>query len=159
MLTLQKIGNCYNRAILEITCLRTDKKPIEKFDGHTIANGSILQELDGERYRYDEQNKKWILAKNSSSILGREIELRKNATHIQWKYTDEDEEGWINLVPLEEISGTDGISPILSVDKKDKVTTLKVTDITGEKEVKIFDGKDAPNYDYISNIDIDAMFK
>ena len=43
---------------------------------------------------------------NIEGVAAPSIELRKTATHIQWKYTNE--ESWTNLVSLDEISGEDG---------------------------------------------------
>lgn len=40
---------------------------------------------------------------------GREIELRNNGTHIQWRYTDS--ETWTDLVDLEELRGPAGETP------------------------------------------------
>lgn len=39
---------------------------------------------------------------------GREIELRKSDKFIQWKYVDEDDDEWRDLVALEELKGKDG---------------------------------------------------
>lgn len=43
---------------------------------------------------------------NIEGVAPASIELRKTATHIQWKLADQ--ETWINLVSLDEISGQDG---------------------------------------------------
>lgn len=39
---------------------------------------------------------------------GREVELRNNGTQIQWKYTDEPDTAWRDLVALDAITGGDG---------------------------------------------------
>lgn len=39
---------------------------------------------------------------------GREIEMRSNETHIQWRYTGEDDESWKDLISLDLIKGKDG---------------------------------------------------
>ena len=39
---------------------------------------------------------------------GREVELRTNDTHIQWRYVGEDDNAWRDLVALDAITGGDG---------------------------------------------------
>ena len=103
MITLNKIGDYHNRQLLEIECLKSDEKPIGTIDGLVITNGSKLHELDGDTYEYDEQNKTWVLQpKSSGGADGREIELQKTQTHIQWRYVGTEE--WFDLVSLDEIS-------------------------------------------------------
>lgn len=103
MITLNKIGDYHNRQLLEIECLKADEKPIGTIDGLVITNGSKLHELDGDAYEYDEQNKTWVLQpKSSGGADGREIELQKTQTHIQWRYAGTEE--WFDLVSLDEIS-------------------------------------------------------
>lgn len=103
MITLNKIGDYHNRQVLEIECLKADEKPIGTIDGLVITNGSKLHELDGSTYEYDEQNKTWVLQpKSSGGADGREIELQKTQTHIQWRYVGTEE--WFDLVSLDEIS-------------------------------------------------------
>lgn len=69
---------------------------------------------------------------------GREIELRKTATHIQWHYVDDPK--WINLIALSELKGKDGMSQIFggngggggavdSVNGKTGVVVLDTSDI------------------------------
>lgn len=50
----------------------------------------------------------------SMSIRGANIEFQSNATHLQWKYVNDTE--WTDLVPLTEIQGTEGYTPIKGVD-------------------------------------------
>lgn len=45
---------------------------------------------------------------------GRDIELNKSSTHIQWRYVGD--LVWIDLVPLSDITGADGYTPIKGVD-------------------------------------------
>jgi len=45
---------------------------------------------------------------------GKQIELQKSATHIQWRYIGDDE--WIDLVALSELKGEDGTTPQKGVD-------------------------------------------
>ena len=40
-------------------------------------------------------------------IPGRDIELRNNITHIQWKYKDEDDTKWKDLISLEELQASE----------------------------------------------------
>ena len=61
MITLQKVGNSMNRAVLEISGLSTDEKPVAELDGVHITNGSIFEEIDtGTIYKYDEDAKEWV---------------------------------------------------------------------------------------------------
>ena len=39
---------------------------------------------------------------------GREIELQKNDTHIQWRYKDEGDDAWQDLIKISDITGQDG---------------------------------------------------
>ena len=48
-----------------------------------------------------------MTVKNSGAD-GREIELRVNATHIQWRYMGEDEADWQDLIALSALAGADG---------------------------------------------------
>jgi len=68
MVSLNKIGGKTNSKDSLVICgLSTDEKPIEKFEGYTIGNGSIFVEIDeGNEYLYDVENKKWNLRKVSS---------------------------------------------------------------------------------------------
>lgn len=49
-------------------------------------------------------------AKPQDGKDGREIELRTNETHIQWRYSGEDDEAWQDLIPIEGLKGEDGKS-------------------------------------------------
>lgn len=106
MVTLDKIGEIYNRMVLELSGESTDVKPIEYISDRPITNNSIFKELDtGIDYKYSEEAKKWIPQPKSSGgggADGREIELQTSVTHIQWKYVGEEE--WKDLVSLEELS-------------------------------------------------------
>lgn len=67
MITLDKIGGDYNRAVLELSGESTDKKPIEYINGKHITNNSVFKELDtGIDYKYSEETKKWIPQSKSS---------------------------------------------------------------------------------------------
>ena len=48
------------------------------------------------------------LVSGSGGQDGREVELRTNDTHIQWRYAGEDDNAWRNLVALDVITGSDG---------------------------------------------------
>lgn len=47
-------------------------------------------------------------AQGQKGADGRDIELQKSATHIQWKYTTEASSAWRNLVALADITGPSG---------------------------------------------------
>ena len=57
---------------------------------------------------------------------GREVELRTNETHVQWKYDDEAE--WTDLIALSELTGADGES----------VTVLVVEEVPAEPDPNTF---------------------
>ncbi|MDM8270264.1 hypothetical protein [Thermophilibacter provencensis] len=48
------------------------------------------------------------LVSGSGGQDGREVELRTNDTHIQWRYAGEDDDAWRDLVALDAITGGDG---------------------------------------------------
>jgi len=48
---------------------------------------------------------------------GREVVLQKSATHIQWKYADE--ETWTDLVALADLKGADGVNGIDGTDGRE----------------------------------------
>src|SRR5690606_29325141 len=48
---------------------------------------------------------------------GREIEIQKSATHIQWRY--EGDSSWIDLVSLTDLKGEDGYTPQKGTDYDD----------------------------------------
>ena len=61
MITLNEYGNKTNRVWLELYGLSTDEKPIEKFEGTFIGNGSIYYCMDSkETFIYDEENHRWL---------------------------------------------------------------------------------------------------
>lgn len=75
---------------------------------------------------------------------GREVELQKSATHIQWRYVGE--VSWTNLVALADIKGdtgaagsdgSDGYTPVKNVDYFDGEDGY-----TPVKDVDYFDGSD-----------------
>ena len=49
-----------------------------------------------------------IVASGPGGEDGQEVELRNNGTQIQWKYTDEPDTAWRDLVALDAITGGDG---------------------------------------------------
>ena len=52
---------------------------------------------------------------------GKDVELRKTSTHIQWKYTSEEDTAWRNLVALSEITGpagSGGLEGVIPVESK-----------------------------------------
>jgi len=64
MVTLQKMGNGFNRNILEIVCKSTDVKPLNStggIDGQMIDNGSSLFQMDDSRvFLFDYDGDEWI---------------------------------------------------------------------------------------------------
>ena len=79
MVTLQKIGNYMNRAVLEITGLSSENKPIGTIDGIVITNGSTYEEIDsGIIFKYNEANKEWI-EQPASGTAGGNISLDYSA--------------------------------------------------------------------------------
>ena len=47
-----------------------------------------------------------FIQQHSAAVDGREVEMQKSATHVQWRYVGE--ETWINLIPLADITGPSG---------------------------------------------------
>ncbi len=64
----------------------------------------------------------------------REIELRNDGSHIQWRYVGDG--AWMDLVPLDDIRGTDGSSPIKGVDyfTEEEISAIANTVETALKE-------------------------
>lgn len=62
MVTLNEVGNVTNRSAVTIYGLSTDTKPIDKWEGQSIENGSWYIEIDtGYVYLFDKENKLWII--------------------------------------------------------------------------------------------------
>lgn len=60
MVQLVKYGAMYNTNVMHIDGLSTETKPVDKFDGMAIPNGSIYTEIDtGDKYMFDAENKAW----------------------------------------------------------------------------------------------------
>ena len=60
MITLNEYVNKTNRVWLELYGLSSDEKPIEKFEGSLIGNGSTLYLMDTkEIFMYSEENHTW----------------------------------------------------------------------------------------------------
>ena len=79
MVTLQKIGSSMNRAVLEISGLSTDEKPVNELDGVHITNGSVYEEIDtGTTFKYNETNKEWI-EQPATGLSGGNISLDYSA--------------------------------------------------------------------------------
>lgn len=60
MITITGHQPGYGNYLLELSGKSTDEKPVGKFQGETIRNGSRFYELDtSAEYRYDEEEAKW----------------------------------------------------------------------------------------------------
>ena len=70
MVQLVKYGTWYNTNVMHIDGLSTETKPVGKFDGMAIPNGSIYTEIDtGDKYMFDAENKVWYkVSKNYVSL-------------------------------------------------------------------------------------------
>ncbi len=70
MVQLVKYGTRYNTNVMRIDGLSTETKPVDKFDGMAIPNGSIYTEIDtGDKYMFDAENKVWYkVSKNYVSL-------------------------------------------------------------------------------------------
>ena len=73
---------------------------------------------------------------------GREIELRKGETHIEWSYVGED--NWKQLVSLEELKGPkgqDGVTPNITIGNVETLSPGSQATVTrrGTTEAPIFD--------------------
>lgn len=61
MVTLKWLYGREVGGTIELVGLSTDAKPIKKYNGTTIRNGSSFFEIDtGELYFYDAENNEWI---------------------------------------------------------------------------------------------------
>lgn len=70
MVQLVKYGAWYNTNVMHIDGLSTDTKPVDKFDGMAIPNGSIYTEIDtGDKYMFDAENKAWYKVSKNYVIL------------------------------------------------------------------------------------------
>lgn len=47
-----------------------------------------------------------FIQEHSAAVDGREVEMQKSATHVQWRYVGDPT--WINLIPLTDITGPSG---------------------------------------------------
>ena len=74
----------------------------DKADNAKIVDGA-LQLMSGDREIGDRIR--------LSGAGGREIELRRGQTAIQWRYTDSNE--WTDLIPIADIKGDPGETPML----------------------------------------------
>lgn len=123
-----------------------------------VGQGSVCVVLENTNvYMFDESDDKWKLFVGGSSsgggsgipgIDGREIELQKGETAIQWRYVGDEE--WNDLVALGDLKGNDGangengqdgVTPNIQVGA---VTTLEpgeeaTVTITGTKENPVLD--------------------
>lgn len=91
---------------------REDFPLVGKKENFYISKTKEGQEVS-EIYYWDEQLNNYISI-SASSIeppTAREIEMRTNETHIQWKYINE--EVWNDLISLDSIKGEDGETPIV----------------------------------------------
>lgn len=70
MVQLVKYGSHFNTNVMRIDGLSTETKPVDKFDGMAIPNGSIYTEIDtGDKYMFDAENKVWYkVSKNYVSL-------------------------------------------------------------------------------------------
>lgn len=70
---------------------------------------------------------------------GREIELRKSSTHIEWRYVGES--NWTQLVSLNELKGNDGVTPNITIGNVETLSPGSQATVTrrGTTEAPIFD--------------------
>lgn len=70
MVQLVKYGSHFNTNVMRIDGLSAETKPVDKFDGMAIPNGSIYTEIDtGDKYMFDAENKVWYkVSKNYVSL-------------------------------------------------------------------------------------------
>ena len=85
-------------------------------DGSLGRNGDLYYKHDTcDVYRKNDGN--WQLSQNIKGVAGeqgpkgdpgKEVQLKKSETHIQWKYNSENDGEWKNLVALSELKGEKG---------------------------------------------------
>ena len=79
----------------------------ESYKGDTGAQGP--QGVQGEQGQKGDKGEQGL--QGNPGINGREVEFRKSATHIQWRYVDDsqtEDENWANLISLSELKGNPG---------------------------------------------------
>ena len=60
MVSIYRIIDFSSKYLFELVGLSTDEKPIGKFDGQPIKNGSLFFEMDtSNSFLYDEENSIW----------------------------------------------------------------------------------------------------
>ena len=95
------------------TIVFSDGNSIEINDGLTGADGENGKSLefiwDGTRLGIRIEGETNYQYSDLKGNDGREIELRKTENYIQWKYIDEEENSWRNLIEVNSIIGTDGV--------------------------------------------------
>lgn len=70
MVQLVKYGSHFNTNVMHIDGLSTETKPVDKFDGMAIPNGSIYTEIDtGDKYMFDAENKVWYKVSKNYILL------------------------------------------------------------------------------------------
>ncbi len=71
---------------------------------------------------------------------GREIELQKTSTYIQWRYKTGTDTTWKNLVKLSDLKGApgqDGASPTVTVTQSGETYTMTITNADGTVQTPI----------------------
>ena len=53
-----------------------------------------------------------FIQQHSAAVDGREVEMQKNSTHVQWRYVGDPT--WINLISLTDITGPSGADTVSS---------------------------------------------
>lgn len=114
MVTINKIGNSYNKTLIRMDCLSTDTKPIGEIDGIVLYNGSMIRELDtGKKYLYDEAAKEWHEVSNSSGGGGGGTGSGINVVHFELDQSQITPAIICDKTPEEVISLMDGQNPVV----------------------------------------------
>lgn len=111
-------NNKFDKVVLEGNNLKFYAKEIELFS-ITLPTGSGGSGVPGQD--------------------GREIELRKSSTHIEWRYVGES--NWTQLVSLNELKGNDGVTPNITIGNVETLSPGSQATVTrrGTTEAPIFD--------------------
>lgn len=116
-------------------------------DGYTAADVKAKYE-ENENTNAFTDDEKQKLEQISSGADGREVELAKSDTHVQWRYVGD--ELWVDLVALADLEGTTGDDgPAIELQTTETMIQWRVVgdvdwiDLIAQSELKGDPGEDA----------------
>jgi len=91
----------------EVVNLKSETDTFKDLSRSYAINPEDEEVVPGEYSSFHFMKKVEALLAGVGVVNGREIELQKTATHIQWRYVGE--ATWLNLIPLTDIEGPQGL--------------------------------------------------